>query len=60
MGIDFFEFKDKNYLVIVDYYSNFWEVDKLFDIKVSIVVLKFKNYFVRYGCLDIVVFDNGL
>lgn len=29
VGCDIFEFKRKNFLITVDYYSNFWEVDQL-------------------------------
>jgi len=31
VGTDLFEFKNKNYLITVDFYSNLWEVDKLPD-----------------------------
>ena len=44
---DIFEFKNKSYLVTVDYYSNFWEVDKLPDTKARAIILKLKNHFPR-------------
>ena len=59
VGTDIFEFKNKSYLVTVDYYSNFWEVDKLPDTKARTVILKLKNHFTRYGCPDKVVSDNS-
>ena len=59
VGTDLFEFKNKSYLVTVDYFSNFWEVDKLPDTKARTVILKLKNHFARYGCPDEVVSDNG-
>lgn len=60
IGVDIFELNGKEYLIIVDYYSNFWEIDKFFiDVKAIIVIVKFKDYFVRYGILDQVVTDNG-
>lgn len=52
VGVDIFILDGKDYLVIIDYYSNFWEVDRLLDIKVSIVILKLKSYFFRYGIFD--------
>lgn len=57
-GTDLFEFRN-NYLITADYYSNFWEVDKLPDTKASTAILKIKNHFTRYGCPDKVVSDNG-
>ena len=54
-----FELKNKSYLITVDYYSNFWEVDKLPDTKARTVILKLKNHFTRYGYPEKVVSDNG-
>ena len=59
VGVDLFEFKNKSYLITVDYYTNFWEVDKLPDTKARTVILKLKNHFARYGCPDKVLSDNG-
>ena len=59
VGTDLFEFKNKSYPITVDYYTNFWEVDKLPDTKVRTVILKLKNHFARYGCPDKVVSDIG-
>ena len=59
VGTDIFELKNKSYVIMVDYYSNFWEVDKLPDTKARTVILKLKNHFTRYGCPDKVVSDNG-
>ena len=59
VGTDLFEFKNKSYPITVDYYTNFWEVDKLPDTKARIVILKLNNHFARYGCPDKVVSDNG-
>ena len=59
VGADIFEHEDKEYLITVDYYSNFWEVDRLPDMKASTVILKLKNHFARYGCPVQVVSDNG-
>ena len=44
VGTDIFELKNKSYLITVDYYSNFWEVDKLPDTKARTVILKLKNH----------------
>lgn len=50
--IDIFIFDGKDYLVIIDYFSNFWEVDRLLNIKAIIIIFKLKSYFVRYGISD--------
>jgi hypothetical protein len=59
VGTDLFMLDDNDYLVTVDYYSNFWEVDKLEDTKSKTVVRKLKAHFARYGIPDQVVSDNG-
>ena len=59
VGTNIFEHDNKEYLITVDNYSNFWEVDQLPDTKASTVVLKLKNHFARYGCPDQAVSDNG-
>lgn len=50
--IDLFQLEYKDYIVIVDYYLNFFEVDQLFIKIVKVVICKVKVYFVRYGILD--------
>lgn len=59
MGTDLFSFENRDYLITVDYYSNFWEIDYLPDTKSSTVIRKFKAHFVRQGIPDMVFSDNG-
>ena len=59
VGVDLFEMHKKEYLVCVDYYSNFFEVDPMTSTTASAVIKKLKNHFARYGCPDTVVADNG-
>ena len=56
---DLFSCNDLNYLITVDYYSGFWEVDALPDIASRTVINKLKAYFARYGILDVCISDNG-
>lgn len=49
VGTDLFTFDSKNYLITVDYNSNFWEVDYLPDTKSSTVIRKVKAHFARQG-----------
>ncbi|XP_051794266.1 uncharacterized protein LOC127530799 [Acanthochromis polyacanthus] len=59
VGTDLFTFDNKDYLLTVDYYSNFWEVDYLPDTKSITVIRKLKAHFARQGIPDVVFSDNG-
>lgn len=59
VGTDLFSHNNRDYLLTVDYYSNFWEVDHLPDTKSSTVIRKLKAHFARQGIPDVVVSDNG-
>ena len=54
---DLFTYNGDNYTVIVDYYSNFIELDCLRNTTSQAVILK--TTFVRHGTPDFVVSDNG-
>ena len=49
VGVDLFELDDKDYMITVDYFSNFWEIDRLENTKSSTVIQKLKAHFARYG-----------
>ena len=59
VGIDLFQLYDQHYLVTVDYFSNFVEVDKLSTTSATQVTTKLRIHFARYGVPDVVVSDNG-
>ena len=59
IGADLFTLDGKDYLVTSDYYSNFFEIDRLSNTRASTVILKLKNHFARYGCPERVISDNG-
>ena len=59
VGTDLFSISDTSYLIVDDYYSNFWEVDKLDNTDCVAVIKKMKTHFARYGIPDQVVSDNG-
>ena len=48
-GIDLFEFRNKNYLVTVDYYSSFFEVDRLYKTTSKHVIQKWRAQFSKHG-----------
>ena len=59
IGMDLCEFHDQTLLVIVDYYSNFIEVDRVNRTTTSGVTKLLKSMFSRYGVPDQIVSDNG-
>lgn len=59
VGTDVFHCTGKSYLLVVDYYSKFVEVEKLSNLTSDLVISKLKNIFSRQGIPDIVMSDNG-
>ena len=56
---DLYTIDGQEYLIVVDCFSNFLEIDHLHDIKVSTFVKKLKCQFARHGFPDIAISDNG-
>ena len=46
-------------MVTVDYFSGFFEIDRLYDLKVSTVIRKLKTHMARHGIPDEVLADSG-
>ena len=59
VAVDLFHLNGQQYLLIVDYFSGFWEVEPLQSTLSSDVIKKMKMHFARYGIPDMVVSDNG-
>lgn len=59
VGIDFMEFQSKTYMIYVDYFSNFIEVDNMTTTTTSQVILKLKQQFARYGIPKVIITDCG-
>ena len=59
VGIDIFTFREYNYLLTVDYLSNYFEVDRLPTKRVCDIVYVLKQQFARHGIPDIVFSDNS-
>ena len=59
VGTDLFQFDGRQYLITVDYYSSFFEVDKLEIADSRTVIDKLKMQFSRHGIPEIVISDNG-
>ena len=59
VGLDIFEIAGKHYLTVVDYYSNFIEIDLLTTMTTARVVTFLKKHFARYGIPRMIVSDGG-
>src|SRR6218665_1218059 len=59
VGSDIFTINERNYLITVDYCSQFFEVDYLPDTLSATVVTKLKHHFARHGISDTLITDGG-
>ena len=59
VGIDLFELDGRQYLVTVDYFSSFIEVDYLTSTTATDVIIKLQVRFARYGIPSEIVSDQG-
>ena len=59
VGADLFEFRSRDYLLTVDYYSRWIEVVKVVNSTAQNVVKKMKGMFARYGVRKVIRSDNG-
>ena len=59
VGTDLFTIAGRSYLLTVDYFSNFFEVDHMTDTTSDSVITKMKHHFARHGIPDTVISDGG-
>ncbi|XP_032241511.2 uncharacterized protein K02A2.6-like [Nematostella vectensis] len=59
VGIDLFELNGKDFVLTVDYYSGFFEVDRLEGKTAKEVMRKIKPHVARHGIPDQIMSDNG-
>ena len=59
IGTDLYTIDGNDYLIVVDYFSSFWQIDHLTDTKASTVIRKLKCHFARQGVPEVVISDNG-
>jgi len=61
VGVDFFQHKDKHYLLAVDYFSRDVEICRVSqNVNSAQTILHLKRIFSRHGIPDILFTDNGL
>ena len=59
VGTDLFTFKNQIYMVTVDYYSNFIEMDRVRNSSSRTVIKVLKMHFSRHGIPEVLISDNG-
>ena len=59
IDVDICEFKGRQYLVSVDYYSRYIDIAYMSQMTSSAVVFKMKNNFAQHGIPETVISDNG-
>ena len=59
VATDCFHFRGHDYLLLVDYYSNYPEIAKLASLSSSNVILHMKSIFARHGIPRVIVSDNA-
>jgi len=59
VGADLFRLDGNNYLILVDYYSGYFEIALLSDITTKGVIRHMKSNMARYGIVDELISDNG-
>ena len=59
LAIDLFAFNGKDYVIIVDYYFDFFEIKELSSTICASAVKFCKEQFARYGTPDVLMSDNG-
>ncbi|XP_040071826.1 uncharacterized protein K02A2.6-like [Ixodes scapularis] len=59
VGCNIQEHYSKHFLITVDYYSNFWEVDQLSSLTSAHVIRRLKAHFARHGIPSVLITNNG-
>ena len=59
IGVDLFALDGKQYLVMVDHYSNYFELEPLRNAAASTVIKAMKRNLARHGIPDTCISDNG-
>lgn len=58
VGVDSFDYKNKKYMVVIDYFSRYFEIVELYSTTASVIIGKLKGILVRYGlCIEMMT-DN--
>ena len=59
VGTDLFEWRSHTYLITVDSYSGWFEINTLTNTSTAMIVKKLKGHFARFGIPDLLISDSG-
>ena len=59
VAVDLFTLYNRDYFVIVDFFSDYWELDELNSATSANIIRICKRYFARYGILNELISDNA-
>ncbi|KAK7107442.1 hypothetical protein V1264_015374 [Littorina saxatilis] len=59
IGTDLFTWEKKDFMVTVDYYSRYFEVDELTTTTSATIIRKLSSHFARHGIPETLMSDNG-
>ena len=59
VGSDLLHWNGQDFVVVVDYYNRYWDVEKLYKTDADTVIKKIKHIFSRMGIPEIFRSDNG-
>ena len=59
VGTDLFYWNGQDNLIIVDYYSRYWEIVRLHNTRSAVVIQKLKETLLRSGIPEVLRSDNG-
>ncbi|KAJ8250040.1 hypothetical protein COCON_G00232560 [Conger conger] len=58
-GTDLFTWSSRDYMVVVDYYSRLFELERLYSCAATAVITKLKSTMARHGIPETITSDNG-
>ena len=59
LGIDLFQHNKKDYLITVDYYSDYFEIDRLYSTTTKCITKALEKHLARFGTVDEIYSDNA-
>ena len=59
VSMDIYSYAGKEFIILVDHYSDYWEIDQLPDLSADTLIMRCRAQFARYGQPDKVISDNG-
>lgn len=59
IGTDLFTWNSRDYIIIVDYYSRYFELERLYSCTSAAVISKLKSTMARHGVASTIISDNG-